>query len=1175
MRLSAIKLAGFKSFTDPCLLPLPSNLTSVVGPNGCGKSNIIDAIRWLLGENSMRQLRSETMEDVIFNGSKTRKPAGRASVELLFDNSDGTIGGPYAAYSEVAVRRELTRDGDSQYYLNGAKCLKRDVTDLFLGTGLGGRSQYAIIEQGMVSRMIEAKPEELRQWLEEAAGISKYKERRRETETRIRQTRENLARLNDLRVELQARLETLRKQATNAGKYREYKEQERKLKAELLALRWRSLEAQCLAQEAVIGELGQSLDEAKARLAGAHDERTAAETAHQAENQAFNELQGKVYEAESARSRQEQDLKHAREMKAQRARELEQLTRQLEEIRLREQRETQRLGELGKALEKQETEVQEAKTREADAQSALATAEESALREQSRWDEFISRSEGPLGQLEAERVRVQQLQRALKQAEERLGNLQAELARLDAKPLQSALFDADAELKHLHREMGDAQTQLEALDRHLQELRDSRAAAEGALHEARQALQGARGRLSSLETLQAAALRQDDAELNAWLHQQGLDDLPRFAAALQVEPGWETAVEHVLDDLLQAPLVPQVVEQLTRITQAPKSGVALLHNSPGIARPELDHLSSKTVGPAVVLDLLHGIYMADTVEQARTRIASLQAGESVISKDGVWFGKEWVRYPRTDKDQTGVLARGLMLKQLRVEVETQAETVRSREQSVDELGARTQTLEAQRRDLAARFDEGRGRESQRMAFRQAQAVRLEQTETRLRQLAQEAATVGSASQQQAAELSASSQRLAELEEIALRLREERASLQQAVTESRVTAQRARLLAQQAAAASSQTQLQQAAKLSALEALRVTLQDLALQREARQRDRTEHEQALGLLDAPIEDQAKAAAAAANAVQVAQQALREARERLTAAEVRQSQTAQQVQNAEFERDGARERLQQAQIESQGLTVRRQTLSDQIQETGLDRAELLEPLAEDATPEAWEEKLASMDRRIERLGPINLAAIQELEESQARETELARQNADITGALETLEEAIRKIDRETQERFKTTFDRVNEIFKDRFPQLFGGGEAYLELTGDDLLETGVRVMARPPGKRNSSIQLLSGGEKAMTAVALLLALFQLNPAPFCLMDEVDAPLDDANVGRFCEVVREMAQNVQFIIITHNKITMELADQLHGVTMQEPGVSRLVSVNLQEAVKLTENVEAKELVA
>jgi chromosome segregation protein len=1172
MRLSAIKLAGFKSFVDSSSLPLPSNLTSIVGPNGCGKSNIIDAIRWLLGEQSMRQLRSETMEDVIFNGSKTRKPAGRASVEMLFDNSDGAIAGPYAAYSEISVRRELTRDGESQYYLNGAKCLKRDVTDLFLGTGLGGRSQYAIIEQGMVSNMVQAKPEELRQWIEEAAGISKYKERRRETETRIRQTRENLARLSDLRVELQARLEQLRKQAANAEKYREYKEQERRLKAELLALRWKSLESQCAAQDAAIAELNQTLEEARTRLNAAHDERAAAEAAQHGENQKFNELQGKLYEAESTKSRIEQDLKHAREMKAQRTRELEHVVRQLDEIKQREERESQRLAELGSAIQAAEAEAARAREADEQARAALAAAEQNALGHQQRWDEFLSRSEGQTTQLEAERVRAQQLERSLVQLEERSGILSAEQSKLDAAPIQATLGQADAELKGIQRSLGDAQARLQELERRIQEVRDARSAAEGALHEARQSLQGTRGRFASLETLQAAALRQDDAELNAWLQQHGLHEAPRLGSALQVEQGWERAVEHVLGDLLQAPLVPDFVDKLGTISSAPKSGVNLVHNSAGVATSDHERLSSKVVGPGVVMDLLHGIFVASDAEQAREKVARLGAGDSVITRDGAWLGKDWARYPRTnEKDETGVLARAMLLKQLKVEVDTHTESVRTKEKQVEEMRATAQALESERRDIAATFDDARSREARSLAFRQAQAVRLEQAETRAKQLSLELETVGKTRATQTAELEAARRQVQDLDEIVRQLREERAVLQQSLNEGRTVAQQARTVAQDASAAWNRAQLELGSRRSALESLRGVLHELSAQRASRQREQADHEESLKLLEAPIEEQARASAGAAASVQSAQEALRQAREQLTAAEVRLGAIAQRVQSAEFERDGARERLQAAQIESQGLNVRRQGVSDQITETGIDRDELLSNIKDDATPEAWDEKLLTMARRIERLGAINLAAIQELDEAQARENELGKQNDDIVGALATLEEAMRKIDRETQERFKETFDRVDQIFRDRFPKLFGGGEAYLELTGEDLLETGVRVMARPPGKRNSSIQMLSGGEKTMTAVALLLALFQLNPAPFCLMDEVDAALDDANVARFCEIVREMAQAVQFIIITHNKITMELAHQLHGVTMQEPGVSRLVSVNVQEAVELTENQEAR----
>ena len=1175
MRLSSIKLAGFKSFVDPSALPLPSNLTAIVGPNGCGKSNIIDAVRWVLGESSMKQLRSDTMEDVIFNGSKTRKPAGRAMIELCFDNSDGTISGPYAAYSEVTVRRELTRDGNSQYYLNSARCLKRDVLDLFLGTGLAARSGYAIIEQGMVSSMISSKPEELRQWIEEAAGISKYKERRRETESRIKQTRENLARLSDLRGELTGRLDVLRRQAANAEKYKEYKEQERKLKAEHLALKLRALDHQAANQEAILGGLTQGLEAARGALAAVHAEQAAAEAANREANHALADRQNALYEAEAALARQEQSLEHARELKALKARDLEQVARQAEDLGRREAADQQRIAELTATLAELEARLRSAEAEEAQLRERADQAEQAALAEQARWDEFSVRAEAPLYQAEGERVRVQTLDRSVAQTRERLERLRGERGALDATPIQTSLFDADSELETLSRELSGAEQKLQALDRQIQELRDARSAEEGALHEARQALQGTRGRLASLETLQQAALRQDDAELQSWLGRQGLAEAPRLASVLKVERGWEGAVEHVLEGLLQAPLLPGLAARAGEMPEPPKSGVTVMDDAPGDGAQGADRLASKVRGPAVVAELLSNIFVAPTHAEALYRAQHLKAGESVIEPGGVWRGRGWSRYPRLDEGHSGVLARSMLLEELRREVGAQDEAVRRHEETLTQLHARLQSQEGERKALAGQFDSGRSRHAQRLAFRQAQAVRLEQTESRTRQLQQELDALAAAHQQQEQELTGARARLAELEAVAQQLREERARLQQALAQQRDEAQAARTALAQAVAVRNDAQVQLAGQQSALDALHRAQADLAQRRQELAAQQGRYRDEAQALDAPIEAQAGTLEAARARVEAARTALREARERVEAAEARLAEDLQKARAAESGQDEARERLQQAQLEFQGLTVRRQTLVDQVAETGFAQDALLEGLAAEATPEAWEEKLGAMTRRIDRLGAINLAAIQELEEGEQREKYLTEQDADLTGALSTLESAIRKIDAETKERFKQTFDRVDAIFRERFPKLFGGGEAYLELTGEDLLETGVRVMARPPGKRNSSIQLLSGGEKAMTAVALLLALFELNPAPFCMLDEVDAPLDDANVGRFVEVIREMSANVQFIIITHNKITMELAQQLHGVTMQEPGVSRLVSVDIDEAMDLAAKNESAEAAA
>ena len=1168
MRLSGIKLAGFKSFVDAMQLPLPVNLTAVVGPNGCGKSNIIDAVRWVLGETSMKNLRSADAEDVIFNGSKTRKPVGRAAVELLFDNSDGTIGGPYAAYSEIAVRRELTREGGSQYYLNGAKCLKRDVTDLFLGTGLGGKNQYAIIEQGMVSRMIEAKPEELRHWLEEAAGISKYKDRRRETESRIRQTRENLIRLNDLRSEIQQRLEVLTKQAANAEKYKAAKAEERQLRAEILALRMRQFDEQCAGHESAIAELEQALEQARSRVHHLAEARVSADVESRALAGHLNEEQSKVYEAEAQLARQEQSLQHARELQQLKARELDQIARQLAELDARQDREQQRLEEARRQLADLERQVADAENGEVDAQSAVIAAEEEAQEEQHRWDVFVQDAETPLSQTEAERVRVQQLERARFQNDERHRRLQGELAQINVEPIRVSLEEADRELATLNAELDGADERLREMDTQLQQLRDERTASEAALHETRQQLQAARGRVASLETLQQAALREDDAGLNQWLAQHGLSECPRLAASLQVDNGWDNAVEQVLEGLLQAPVVQDFAGRV-RGLQAPDGGIALVadttaHGASGLA--------AQVSGPQAVIDLLHGIHAVDTLDDAEALLPTLAAGESVITRDGVWCGAQFRRWPGRGSAEGGVIARSQLLKQLKVQVEAQQQQVLEREQVLGELRGRIHAAEQERRDTSSKFDQLRHRQAQKLAFRQAQAVRLEQAQQRFEALSQEIETLDRARAQQQDELETSRTRLSSLEQIAQELRDKRAAMQQNLQRKRDAVVRARNDAMQVQQSRNNLQVQLAGRRSALSALEQAIADIHAGRETLQARRIEEERHAAELDAPLQTQAGDVEQARAAVETARAALRTVREQVEAAELKLQEAAQVARAAEADKDAALERLQQAKLEFENLRAHRDSLEEQIGETGFEREALFAGLAEDATLANWEDRLGVVLRRIERLGAINLAAIEELEEAQGRETYLAEQHADLHGALETLEEAIRKIDTETKELFRQTFDKVDTVFRDRFPKLFGGGEAYLELTGEDLLDTGVRVMARPPGKRNSTIHLLSGGEKAMTAVALLLALFQLNPAPFCLMDEVDAPLDDANVGRFCEVVREMSQNVQFIIITHNKITMELARQLHGVTMQEPGVSRLVSVDIEQAVELATEQGTKE---
>jgi chromosome segregation protein len=1152
MRLSGIKLAGFKSFVDATHLPLPGNLTSVVGPNGCGKSNIIDAVRWVLGETSMKNLRGADAEDVIFNGSKTRKPVGRASVELLFDNSDGQIAGAYAAYSEVSVRRELTRDGSSQYFLNGRKCLKRDVTDLFLGTGLGGKNQYAIIEQGMVSRMIEAKPEELRQWLEEAAGISKYKDRRRETESRIRQTRENLSRLNDLRSELQARLEVLGKQAANAEKYKALKADERRLRAEILLLRLRQVDQEQAAAAAEIAAREQRLTEARRAFEAAQQARAAAEAAVRETQTRIHAVQTQVYEREAAQAQALQALNHTRELQSLQAREQASAERGLAEVAQRLIRERQRREDAVGQLAELDAAAERAAAEEAQAQSALIEAEEVANDAQKAWDVFSHDAEAPLSQTEAERVRVQSLERARFQAEERLKRIEQERAQLNLDAVAQTVSQAAAELGSLQQELESQQTRLVELDQRLSQVREARRADETALHDARQQQQSAKGRLASLETLQHAALRRDDPELAQWLQAQGLDAAPRLAQQLDVEPGWEAAVEHVLDGLLQAPVIGTLAAQ-DWPSRGPKAGTSVLAGETGRG---LAGLASKLRAPAAVLALAESVEVVDNAEALFTRRAGLAPGHSCITPQGLWGGRDWLRYPRGGEDNSGVIVRGRLIQELRAELDGR----------VRGQVSQMQAMETERRGLAQQFEQVRSRHAQKLAVKQSQQVRLEQMQARAARLQSEQEEAAAQALSATEELQHSRARLMDLEAVAADLRQRRGAMQQQLAQRRDQLQRARALLGQRQAARNQVEVQQAGRQSALAALDQAMVELERQQQA-------FEAQLAIQSARAAEWAAPIAAHEAALIEAQQAVAAARAQL--ADVRREaeaieqalQTAQTgLLTAETVREAAIEAVQQARLLAENSRARAAELATQFAETGYERELLAAGLPDEAEPAGWDEQLAAVLRRVERLGAINLAAIQELEEAQQRAQYLDAQHADLHGALETLESAMQKIDAETKTLFKDTFDRVNRVFVERFPQLFGGGEAYLELTGDDLLDTGVRVMARPPGKRNSTIQLLSGGEKAMTAVALLLGLFQLNPAPFCLMDEVDAPLDDANVGRFCDVVREMSAAVQFIIITHNKITMELAAQLHGVTMQEPGVSRLVSVDVEQAVAMTE---------
>lgn len=1171
MRLTAIKLAGFKSFVDPTHLRLNSNLTGIVGPNGCGKSNVIDAVRWVTGESSAKQLRGEALEDVIFNGSKARKPVGRASIELLFDNSAGKLGGQYASFSEISIRRELARDGASQYYINSARSRRRDVVDLFLGTGLGGKSNYAVIEQGAVNRLVEAKPEDMRNVLEEAAGISKYKERRRETENRIRHTRENLDRLNDLVAEVTQRLAQLQRQAANAEKYKQFKSEERTLRAQLLALRWRALDTEAQRQEVTLGERRRELEGAQttAREAQARRENQRQEQqtlAHQCQR-----LQADFYSAESEVARVEQALAHARELLQVREKERDDLKRTGTELDERAATEKSAKDSLEQQITGQAQSLDAVDKQEASAREQLELAQRELQAGEQDWDALNSSEGNPIQRAETERTRVEHLEQSLAALAQRLDRHRTERQRLDGESPTQALKDAQALVDRLAGEMTGLRDDYSAAETEVTRLRESRSEADGILNKTRQTLANEQGRLTSLEALQQAALREDDADLQQWLETQGWNDVARVAHKVRVSQGWETAAEAALGGFIRALAVPNFEKRVQALSQWPDYAMTLLSgDSTGemgrgdAGPPQARSLASVLDGPLPLRRLAQRIYLVEDDAAARQGQASLSEGQMLVTRAGVCYGPGWVRTPRLANPEEGLLKRGQTIEALRKQVADLKATEQDKQTQMDDLRERLQTAEQARGMQAARMDEVRRRHGESLAERQGLQVRVEQIQRRNKELNEEIDDLRKQQAECEANLKQTRERLDAVSGAAKEHVQRRQAAQEKLQKLRDQLKAARSQREHSAERRQALQVDLAGSRSALQATEQRLRELE-ERRGRVFERGEVlAREIAEFNTPDEATEKNKSDTQIRRDQARLALEQARTQLKDIEGLAEAQAREAQVSEQAVEATRERMQQAQVAFETAAVRRQTLEEQLAEIGHTPQNLCEALSDQDKASEWEQKIESVERRISRLGAINLAAIEEFEQEKERETYLQGQHADLSEALNTLEQAIAKIDRETRMRFRETFQKVNQRFSEMFPVLFGGGEARLELTEDDLLETGVRVMARPPGKRNASIQMLSGGEKALTAVALLFALFELNPAPFCMLDEIDAPLDDANVARFCDLVRKMSEHVQFIVITHNKLTMELAQQLHGVTMAEPGVSRLVSVDIDQALAM-----------
>ena len=1164
MRLTGIKLAGFKTFVDPTKVSFLGNRSAVVGPNGCGKSNIVDAVRWVIGESSARRLRGESSTDVIFSGSSARQATAMASVELSFDNSDGRVGGQYARFGEIAIRREVTRTGQSSYFLNGTRCRRRDIVDVFLGTGFGPRS-YSIIEQGMISELVAAKPDDLRVYLEEAAGISKYRERRRETESRMRVTRENLERLHDIRSELADRLARLQKQARAAERYRGLKAEQRRRTAELLLLRVRAVDAELAASDAAIGRLDTAYQKAMSKIRSLDRELEEARMLQQERAQALGDIQGHAYRIEADIGRTEEAMRLHRTRVEELRADLEDAERRAAAAAEQLVADEREIAALQASVAEQAPELERARVADTGSAGESAAAEEQMAAWQTDWERFSAQAASSERELTVETSRAEHCEASLAELRTRLGDLASEAGApangmpADARDLDSAVEQAEGVRDRCEARM---KTCLQALS----ELRTELAAGESAVDAARHETQRLRSEIAALTAVQDAALGSEPGAARDWIAAHGLADAPRLGQGLAVEPGWESAAEVVLAHHLQAVRVGDTGGLAAELDCLEGGNVALYEggDTPMQERdlPALATLVRVQGGP--VGSLLAGVYAADSVDRALASRPALAAGESIVTRDGVWMGVDWIRHDRGDDLSDGVVRRAADLETLGSELGDAERRLAAADEALAQGKLQAQELETDRDRFQEEYRQSGDRLAQLRGERDVRQVRIDEARARQDRIERQRGETESLLAEESERLNALHTRIERLSGKAGEVRSKRREL---------TAERDRL-----------TERVEAARAHAAERrdLVHTL-DLEYQRRTSALDaaRTARERLLGQrgdLLARVDGLRENIEESLRPLPELQRTLDEKLGERLALTKRQAQSRRALEQVESEVanlsgkrheageavEAARDRVQEAQLQREGASARRNGLAEQLRDTGFTAEELAATLPEDAAEADWVASLEAIERRIARLGAINLAAIEEFEEESERKQYLDAQNEDLEQALATLQSAIGRIDTVTRTRFKHTFDEVNVHLATLFPKVFGGGKAYLQLTGENLLDTGVRFMARPPGKSNSNVQMLSGGEKALAAVALVFAIFQLNPSPVCLLDEVDAPLDDANVARFAELLHEMSKDVQFVVITHNKLTMELADHLLGVTMSEPGVSRLVSVDMEEAASM-----------
>ncbi len=1171
MRLTHIKLAGFKSFVDPTHVPIPGQLVGIVGPNGCGKSNIIDAVRWVLGESQAKHLRGETMQDVIFNGSGERAPVGRASVELMFDNSLGKAAGQWSSYAEVSIKRILQRNGESSYYINNTHVRRRDVTDIFLGTGLGPRA-YAIIEQGMISRIIEARPDELRVFLEEAAGVSKYRERRRETELRLKDTRENLLRVGDFRQELEKQLQHLEEQARVASQYRDLQSQLQTTQNLLWLLKKQDAAASRNRTEKEIQKVTNELEAETARLREAEKSLEQIRTGHYSAGDAVHQAQGELYSANAEVGRIEQHIQHMRENRQRLEAQLSSLHNQRQQLGKHRETAQQTLAQLNGELSKAQKQIEESQRNAAQVAELLPAAEQRYRDCQDRAYESqknITQAQQAAQIEDTHRAHALKMVEQLQARQERLIEERNVLTQPDNADLQR-LQDR---LKQAASGLSEKQQKLESLLRRLPELEQARDTLSRNLQTQDQTLAGLVARLDTLKQLQESL--QSDGKLQPWLAKHHLEGLPRLWQEVRIESGWEDALESVLRERLNALALEhhEALQNLLKDTPPVKLTVVAVQGESLAGEPKLmqgmQSLSSlvscsNTRIRALLDDWLCHVYIAESSPLMLRE--QLPPGAMLVNRQGHIFTRYSVSFHAADSEMHGVLASNRETEHLKSEVSNHRLALEQGKAALDAAQQELQVLQAETSPLRSEIEAVQEEQHQ----IQIEMLRLtqsaEQFRHRAEQITLELAEIreqqqNDAQQQQNAQnnLARYLSQIADLEERVLDADQQRLD-----AETSLNAQRAKhSQVQQAVHEALFNEKSYTNRISEItNYIKVLDEQINVLQQNLQNVNSE---LLSFDENPVQEQLQQAL---HARQDQEQALNAARNLL-------QEVTLSLQKSEEERlvsDGKLEplhgRINDLRLKEQEARLNEEQYREQLQSAN--EEELSALLQKGTKSTVLQTEIIRLNQELTNMGAVNLAAPEELQSATERKTYLDSQAKDLEQAMETLENAIRRIDRETRSRLMETFDAINRHLDEMFPLLFGGGQARLVLSGEEILDSGVQVIAQPPGKKNSSIHLLSGGEKALVALALIFSLFQLNPAPFCMLDEVDAPLDDTNTENFCELLRKMSEQTQFIFISHNKITMEIAHQLIGVTMQELGVSRVVSVDIEEAMKLREEAVA-----